>query len=154
MLKEIFSSNPNIVINSDIDGFLCGALLQRYFDCKIVGISNSKQAVWVTPDVESVYDPVYVDLFVRDPKVVCIDQHIVAHNKRHALYLRGLGTKINPNLERGRTFAGDYDSDYFHKYPFGTFHYLVALLGREGIDVRLPDFDKAINVPECSVRPL
>lgn len=26
-----------------------------------------------------------------------------------------------------------------HKYPFGTVHYLIALMAREGIDVSLPD---------------
>ena len=49
------------------------------------------------------------------------------------------GTKLNPNLERKRTFKGDMGSTYFYKYPFGTVHYLMTLMAREGITVELPD---------------
>ena len=41
MLRELFEKNKNIVINSDIDGFLSGMILQKYFGCKVVGFSNS-----------------------------------------------------------------------------------------------------------------
>lgn len=40
MLRDIFANNKNIVINTDIDGFLCGMVLQKYFDCNVVGFSN------------------------------------------------------------------------------------------------------------------
>lgn len=40
MLKELFSKNPNIIINTDIDGFLSGMILQTYLGCKIVGFSK------------------------------------------------------------------------------------------------------------------
>ena len=51
MLKELFSNNKNIIINTDIDGFLSGMILQKYYGCKIVGFSNSRETIWVTPDV-------------------------------------------------------------------------------------------------------
>ena len=74
MLKELFAKNPNIIINTDIDGFLCGAILQHYFQCNIVGFSNSKKEIWITPDVKSIYDPVYIDLYVARPDVVCMER--------------------------------------------------------------------------------
>ena len=80
MLKELFSANPYIVINTDLDGFLCGMLLQKHFDCKIAGFSNSKESIWLDaslPDSFTVLSPVYIDMFVSDPKVVCIDQHVI-----------------------------------------------------------------------------
>lgn len=54
MLKELFAKNKNIIINTDIDGFLCGVILQKYFDCKIVGFSNSRETIWVSPEIEDI----------------------------------------------------------------------------------------------------
>ncbi len=42
MLKELFAKNKNIIINTDIDGILSGALLVKYLGCQIVGFTNSK----------------------------------------------------------------------------------------------------------------
>ena len=50
MLRELFESNKNIVINSDIDGFLCGMVLQKYYGCRIVGFSDSRDKVWLIPE--------------------------------------------------------------------------------------------------------
>lgn len=146
MLKELFSANPYIVINTDLDGFLCGMLLQKNFDCKIAGFSNSKESIWLDatlPDTFSVHSPVYIDLFVSDPKAVCIDQHVVGLNESHNRWLSHLGTKINPNLERhNRTLLDDYR----HKYPFGTVHYIIALMAAEGISVALPPLDASFEL--------
>ena len=139
MLKEIFEKNKDIVINSDIDGFLCGMILQKYYGCKVVGFSNSHETVWLAPEVADIDAPVYIDLYVAKPQVVCIEQHIIAYDKNHHDEIMSFGTKLNPNLERKRTFKGDMGSTYFYKYPFGTVHYLMTLMAREGITVELPD---------------
>ena len=139
MLKEIFEKNKDIVINSDIDGFLCGMILQKYYGCKVVGFSNSHETVWLAPEVADIDAPVYIDLYVARPQVVCIEQHIIAYDKNHHDEIMLFGTKLNPNLERKRTFKGDMGSTYFYKYPFGTVHYLMTLMAREGITVELPD---------------
>lgn len=135
MLKELFAKNKNIIINTDIDGFLSGMILQKYYGCQVVGFSNSRETIWVTSDVKSIYDPIYIDLYVNAPNVICIEQHIIAFDKSHYEKIIETGTKINPNLDRKRTFVGDMESDYYHKYPFGTVHYLVSLMAKEGIDV-------------------
>ena len=152
MIKEIFQRNPNIIINTDIDGFLSGIILQKYCGAKIVGFSNSKKEIWVTPEVKSIYNPVYIDLYVVEPDVICIEQHIIAHNKAHLQRIKSLGTKINPNNERGRTFVGDGEGDYFHKYPFGTVHYLITLLAREGVDVILPSLEETVSIPHTHLK--
>lgn len=139
MLKEIFDSNKNIVINTDIDGFLCGMILQKYYGCKVVGFSNSSDKVWVDTSVADIDTPIYIDMFVAKPNVICIDQHIIAYNKEHYDEIVSLNTKINPNIDRKRTFVGDLEGDYFHKYPFGTVHYIIYLMAKEGISVELPD---------------
>lgn len=138
-LTELFHQNPNIIINTDIDGFLSGMILQTYLGCKIVGFSNSKSEVWVSPKIDDIYKPVYIDLFVNRPDVYCVEQHIIATDDAHNAKLKSLGTKFNPNLERpNRTFI----DDYYHKYPFATVHYIIAKLAAEGIKVQLPSLTK------------
>lgn len=143
MLKELFETNRNIVINTDIDGFLCGMILQKYYDCKVVGFSDSHDTVWISPEFSDIDSPIYIDIYVARQNVTCIDQHIIAFNKEHHDTIKSYGTKFNPNLDRCRTFVGDMDSDYFHKYPFGTVHYIIALMASEGIHVEFPDLEKS-----------
>ena len=146
MLRELFEKNKNIVINTDIDGFLCGMVLQKYYGCKVVGFSNSRETVWLTPDIHDIDAPIYIDLYVARPNVICIEQHIIAYDRDHHEEIKAFGTKINPNLDRERTFVGDMQSDYYHKYPFGTIHYLIALMEREGISVELPNLGVSWDV--------
>ena len=142
MLKELFQKNKDIIINTDIDGFLSGMILQKYYGCKVVGFSNSRETIWVSPEVKSIYDPIYIDLYVNRPDVICIEQHIIAYDKYHHDKIVRMGNKINPNMYRKRTFVGDLESDYYHKYPFGTVHFLISLMAKEGIDVELGDLSK------------
>lgn len=144
MLRELFERNNKIVINTDIDGFLSGMILQEYFGCEIVGFSNSKSKVWLKEGFDELYAPIYIDLYVNNPETVCIEQHILAYDMNHlneinrANRMGAYITKLNPNLERSRN---TYRNDYAHKYPFGTVHYLISLMEREGICVHLPALD-------------
>ena len=121
-----------IVVNLDLDGILSGLLLHHYLDCEVVGFSNSKDTVYMKKGI-GIYEPVYIDMYVSDPNVVCLDQHIVSFNEIHNEHIRGFKTKLNPNVERGR----NWQDNYFSKYPFGTVHYLIALLESEGVEVDL-----------------
>ena len=150
-LSEFFrnAGTKQIVINTDIDGFLSGMILQEYYGCEIVGFSNSKESIWLKPGID-IRSPIYIDIFVRDPNVYCIDQHIVAYDRPHLERISAYGTKLNPNLDLNkRTFIGDLgnDADYYHKYPFGTVHYLIALMNDDGIDVVFHNLTMGWNVP-------
>ena len=143
MLREIFERNPNIIINNDIDGFLSGMILQHYLDCVIVGFTNSRDKVWVTPEVQSIFDPVYIDMYVNNPDVICIDQHVVANTNESFERILCYGTKLNPNLQLNRRTL---NQDFSLKYPFGTVHYLMHLLGEEGIDVEFRNLREQVHV--------
>lgn len=143
MLREIFDRNPNIIINNDIDGFLSGMILQHYLGCEIVGFSNSNDKVWVTSDVQSIYDPVYIDMYVNRPDVVCIDQHVVADDQERLNRILAYGTKLNPNIQLApRTLVNNYT----RKYPFGTVHYLMHLMGNENIDVEFRNLRETVHI--------
>ena len=140
-LSEFFDKahTKNIVINTDIDGFLSGMLLQKYYGCRVVGFSNSRESIWLVPEIKSIYEPIYIDIFVNNPDTYCIDQHIVAYGNNHLEWILASGTKLNPNLD---ILKKTYTTDYYHKYPFGTVHYLIALMKLDGIDVDFNELEK------------
>jgi len=145
-LSEFFQNagTKQIVINTDIDGFLSGMLLCKYYDCEVVGFSDSRERIWLRPDIESLKEPVYIDIFINDPEVYGIDQHIVAKDREHAETIRSWGTKMNPNIDVCcRCFypACRRADDFTHKYPFGTVHYLLALMEQDGVAVDHPGFN-------------
>ncbi len=132
-LSEYFekANTKNIIINSDIDGFISGMLLQKYYNCKVVGFSNSKESIWMTPDIKSLDNPIYIDIYISKSSVFCIDQHIVAKDLDHLKRILAYGTKLNPNLDIAHK---TFEDDYYRKYPFGTSHYLMAIMKQDGFD--------------------
>lgn len=134
MLVELFKKNPNIVINTDIDGILSGIVLCNYCNCRVVGFTNSKDTVWLADGYDDLYSNVYVDMFVTDNRVICVDQHIVAVNQLHQNKIISTGKKYSPQIDGNRDLTM-YDA----KYPFGTFQYIIAQLESEGISIKLPN---------------
>lgn len=142
MLKELFAANKNIIINTDIDGILSGALLVKYCGCKVVGFTNSKDRVWLADDYNDLYAHIYVDMFVTDNKAICLDQHIVAINNKHQERIKALGNKYSPQIEGNRIFT---NHGFTNKYPFGTSQYIIALLESEGFTIDLSDLNTPIE---------
>ena len=151
MLKELFEKNKNIVINTDIDGILSGALLVKYMGCQVVGFTNSKDRVWLADDYNDLYKHIYVDMFVTDDRTICLDQHIVAISEEHLENIKKSGNKYSPQIDGKKIFTA---KDYKEKYPFGTTQYIIASLEEEGISVILPDLNTLIDHSEITVGDL
>lgn len=154
MLLELLSKNPNIVINTDIDGVLSGLLLVNYCGCKIVGFTNSKDKVWLDDDHNDLYANVYVDMFVTDSRAICIDQHIVAIDKKHIESIKEKKILFSPQHEDNDNHRYFDSWGFKNKYPFGTFQYLIAVLESEGVKIQLPDLYKEIPNSEIKVGDL
>ena len=136
---DLLRTSNKIIINSDIDGVLSGLILHNFLACEVVGFSNSDNTVWIDESkVNSIYDAVYVDMFVANPAVKCIDQHIISINSTHHNSISKNPNKFNPNFDNPR-FHFPNDS-YYLKYPFGTVHYIIAYLEKQGIRVDLDFF--------------
>jgi hypothetical protein len=132
-----------LIINSDIDGVLSGLILSNYANCEIVGFSNSDNTVWIDETkVKSIYDATYIDMFVANSNVKCIDQHIVSVNESQHQLLKLNPNKLNPNFDNPRFHVPN--NSYFNKYPFGTVHYIIALLEAEKSILSI-DFMKKIG---------
>ena len=147
-MRDILDHNKKIIVNTDIDGILSAFVLCHYCGCEIVGFSNSSDSVWWRADkIKSIYEAVYIDMYVARKDVLTIDQHIVSYDKEQCSELAALGTKINPNLENPRSFTPA--KSYKYKYPFATVHYILAKLGGEGLNVQF-DLSKKIQGPDRS----
>ena len=146
---DLLRQNNKIIVNTDIDGVLSAFVLCHYCGCEIVGFSNSSDGVWWRDDkIKSIYEAVYIDMYVARKDVLTIDQHIVSYDEEQRSKLAALGTKINPNLENPRSFTPA--SSYRYKYPFATVHYILAKLGAEGLNVQF-DLSKRIQGVGCGV---
>lgn len=143
---EVLKTNNKIIINSDIDGVLSGLILQHFLGCEIVGFCNSDNKLWICQNELSDYSKfVFIDMYVNNPKITCIDQHIVSFNELHNDKIRQQKNKINPNVIRGRYFYPN--QSYYSKYPFGTVHFIIAELERSNINlesIRLFSTDNGI----------
>lgn len=133
-MKELLKKNNKIIVNTDIDGVLSAFVLCKYCGCEIVGFSNSAECVWWRKDkISSIYEAVYIDMYVPRKDVLTIDQHIIAYDKDTLSAIASYGTKMNPNIDNPRTFLPN--NSYYLKYPFGTIHYILSLLGKVGVEV-------------------
>lgn len=141
MLNQL--KNKPIIINTDLDGIISGLFLQHYLNCKIVGFSNSAQNIWLQTNFTNFKDVCFIDMFVANPDVICLDQHIVSVNKKHHNILKNNPKKINPNLLNERCFLPDLS--YYKKYPFGTIHFILALLERENYDLSKLNIFKTVH---------
>lgn len=136
MNLEFFETEKTIVVNSDLDGVLSGLLLSNYLELEIAGFSNSLDKIWLNKDIQdNVFQGIHVDLYVSDPKVKCIDQHVIGANRDHNASISKYETKLNPNVIRSRTHTPL--SAYTTKYPFGTVHFIIAFLERNNITLNI-----------------
>lgn len=138
MLDEFMARERGIVTSTDLDGLLSSALLVLVSDWSLAGFFDSRDSLWL-PSARS-FDAnfhVFVDVHASRSDWVSIDQHVVALNEEEAERLARSRNKINPNLARMTVFDGMNGRGFTSKYPFATFHYLLALLESGGITINL-----------------
>lgn len=128
-LIETLKNKKYVVTNSDVDGILSASLLCSVFpNLEIGGFTNSDNKIWVLKDV-SKRNSVYVDIYMCNDEILSIDNHIVSINK---FVVHNENNKINPNILRKRTFM-----DYWTKYPFSTFIFILYIMERSGIKINM-----------------
>ena len=149
-LRKLFDDNPNIIINTDIDGILSGIILCKFCNCNIVGFTNSKDSVWLADGYDDLYKYVYIDMFVTNDEAICIDQHVVAVNDAHMQSIIKLGNKYSPQSDDSNNLRVFSSKGFKYKYPFGTVQYLIAQLESEGVKIFLPDL--YASVPNSKIK--
>jgi hypothetical protein len=116
------------IVNTDIDGLLCGALLWHLKGWPIVGFYDTEN-LWLSKNAERKVDlssTIWVDIDMAYPGALCLSQHVVLATNDDADKVEAFKSSINPNLFPPVSVA----SGYRDKYPYGTFQWLCWLVGR------------------------
>lgn len=133
IVKNIFTKDKKCVLNTDLDGLISGMLLQKFLNWKVVGFShcNGKpdDELWLYGSKTDLSNYVFVDLPVCVDELTIIDQHFILFDQSSFERFNRNNNKLNPNVIRERFFKNASGSnDYTKKYPFGTAHFILAVL--------------------------
>ena len=141
---SLLQPGQDYIINCDLDGLICGLLIENYTDGRIVGFSRCNgrddDSLWYDSNciqansIASFNDIVFVDLPVVVPGMRMIDQHFISLNDADHNWLSNDLNKVNPNAIEGYTLS---NHRYTSKFPFGSCHFIIALLERLGVNVEL-----------------
>lgn len=157
VIKNLFVKDRQCIINADIDGIIAGMLLQKFLNWNVVGYSSCRgrydDELWIKSDVEDLKNCVFVDLPVSVSDLSAIDQHFVSLNKDSITKYNNDANKVNPNVMRNKVYyTDDQQNQYTQKYPFGTTHFVLAILENLGyiksdyvfnFSKKIEDFDLA-----------
>lgn len=137
-ITNLFIRNRKCIINADLDGLLSGMILHKFLGWDIVGFSSCSgkpdDELWLYDIKEDLKDCVFVDLPVYLNTYSTIDQHFIAFDKDSINTYKKSENKVNPNIIREKVFKKeDGSSEYTAKYPFGTIHFIIAVLENMGI---------------------
>jgi hypothetical protein len=142
-VHNIFKKERKCIVNTDLDGIISGMLLQTFLNWKIVGFSHCTgmpdDELWLYDSNNDFTECVFVDLPVCMDEITVIDQHFVLLDQNSIQRYNKPKNKLNPNVMRERLFknASGYN-EYTKKYPFGTTHFILALL--ENLNIIKTDF--------------
>jgi len=132
-LSESLGERHGMVTSCDLDGLLTAVVISGVSAWRLEGFYDSRDSLWLThPRGDDGQGYVFLDVFVARPDVFSVDQHIIASDPDHGRRQRESGNKINPNLARLTAYGGVHGRTFTDKYPFGTVHYVIALLERSG----------------------
>jgi hypothetical protein len=107
-----------MIIGNDLDALLSAQFLQHTLGWPIAGFYNYT-TLYHDPGIDP-RDCVWVDLDVYDPACCSIGHHILRPTP--ADRIPSHRASVNPNLLRGID-----QTDFIHKYPLGTIHFLLWL---------------------------
>jgi hypothetical protein len=133
IVKNIFTRDKKCILNTDLDGLISGMLLQKFLNWKVVGFShcNGKpdDELWLYGSKTDLSNYVFVDLPVCVDELTVIDQHFILFDQSSVERFNRPKNKLNPNVIRERLFKNASGSnEYTKKYPFGTAHFILAVL--------------------------
>lgn len=132
--------NQKCIINTDLDGLFSGLILHNFLKWEIVGFCDSDESIWIDKNrCDNLIECTFIDIFIYSKNIRSIDQHIVSVDEEHNKMLSNNNNKLNPNLINLRNYLPN--ESYFKKYPFGTVHFIIAWLERNGINIEIDLFN-------------
>lgn len=150
-IKKIFVENKKCIINTDLDSLIAGMLLQQFLNWEVVGYScccgRPNDELWMHNKNDDYSSCTFVDLPVFVKGISAIDQHFVDFDDDFIADYKNHKNKVNPNIIRNRVFNNKYRRcEYTQKYPFGTAHFVLAVLENLGYILDDYSFDFSKNL--------
>jgi len=127
MNPEEDSPYPYLVVGDDVDSLLSASLWNTVFPgrWKIIGVYHQYKSIFAEQEFRShLKDAIWLDLDIAQPNILSIGHHIL----RLTLKDKHLSHRNGLNLNERR---GIYVNTFARKYPLGTIHFLMYLLGKE-----------------------
>ncbi|MBI4138002.1 MAG: hypothetical protein HY482_00180 [Candidatus Wildermuthbacteria bacterium] len=135
----VVERDHNCILSPDSDGLLCGLLMSHYLGWKIRGFYDGK--VLALKEGMNPQDCVFLDMEIFRPNIRSVGQHMVMYDKAD---LPPNWSKFNNCIAANNLRNYDFKNDFKLKYPFGTVHMLLSILGQ----------DQAIPIPKSAVSSL
>lgn len=114
----------NCVLSPDSDGLLCGLFMSFYLGWKIKGFYDGK--ILVLEKGLTAKDCVFLDMEVFRSSIRSVGQHMLLYNRRQ---MPANWSNLTDCLAPNNLRQYDAHKDFRLKYPFGTIHLLIGILG-------------------------
>src|SRR3989338_5369663 len=131
--------NHNCILSPDSDGLLCGLLMSHYLEWKIRGFYDGK--ILAIKEGVNPQDCIFLDMEIFRPNIRSVGQHMVMYDKQN---LPTNWSNFNNCIGANNLRNFDFKNDFKLKYPFGTVHMLLSVLGQ----------DRVIPISKRAVCPL
>ena len=135
----LVQKDQNCILSPDSDGLLCGLFSSHYLNWKIRGFYDGK--ILVLEKGFHAKDCVFLDMEVFRKGIRSVGQHMVMFNKGRLPENWG---NFNGCASINNIRNHDGYHDFRLKYPFGTIHFLIGVLGTK----------QKINIPQSAISPL
>lgn len=135
----IIKKNQNCILSPDSDGLLCGLFMSYYLDWHIRGFYDGKILL-----IEKKFHPqdcVFIDMEIFRNTIKSVGQHMVMYNKNE---LPDNWDNFKNCVSANNLRNYDVTHDFQKKYPFGTIHLLLGIVGQE----------VKIAIPKSAICPL
>jgi len=131
--------DQNCILSPDSDGLLCGLFAAYYLNWRIRGFYDGK--IMVLENGFKLNDCIFLDMEIFRKGIRSVGQHMVMYNKKRL-------PENWHNFEDCASINNIRNHDGYHdfrlKYPFGTIHFLIGVLGTI----------QKIDIPKSAIAPL
>ena len=135
----LVQEDQDCVLSPDSDGLLCGLFTSQYLNWKIRGFYDGK--ILVLKKGFHPKDCIFLDMEVFRKGIRSVGQHMVMFNKNR---LPGNWSGFDDCASINNIRNHDGYNDFRLKYPFGTIHFLIGVLGTK----------QKIDIPQSAISPL
>ncbi len=121
----IVEKNQNCILSPDSDGLLCGLFMSHYLNWKIRGFYDGK--VLLIEKGFHMGDCVFLDMEIFRKSVRSVGQHMIMFNRDK---LPENWANFDNSISANNLRNFDVRHNFKEKYPFGTVHLLMAIVGQ------------------------